>query len=59
MHQVFNADKGDKAHGWGNMVCRGIGKRISKAEKYVHNDNIEVLWQPKAWVGEVVMRNLA
>ena len=42
MHQVFNAGKGDKAHGWCDIVCRGIGKRTSKAEKDLCDDNIEV-----------------
>ena len=59
MHQVFNAGVGDKAHGWCDMVCRGTGKRISKAEKNLYDNDISVFWQPKAWVDKVVMRQLA
>ena len=59
MHQVFNAGKGDKAHGWCDMVCRGTGKRIAQAETDLYDEDIEVFWQPKAWVDKVVMRNLA
>ena len=60
MHQVFNAGKGDKAHGWCDMVCRGTGKRIAQAETDLYDEDIEVFWQPKAWVEKVVvMRNLA
>ena len=44
MHQVFNVGKGDKAHGWCDMVYRGIGKRISKAEKDLHDDDIGVFY---------------
>jgi len=52
-------EKGDKAHGWCDMVQRVTGKRISKAEKDLYDDDIEVFWQPKLWVDKVVMRNLA
>ena len=56
MHQVFNAEVGDKAHGWCDMVCRSTVKRISQAEKNLHNNDINVFWQSKAWVDKVVMR---
>ena len=59
MHQVFNAGKGDKAHGWCELVCRGTGKRIAQAETDLYDEDIEVFWQPKAWVDKVIMRNLA
>ena len=41
------------------MVCRGTGKRISKAEKNLYDNDVNVFWQPKAWVDSVVMRKLA
>ena len=40
MHQVVNAGKGDKAHGWCSMVYRGAGNRMSEAETYLHDDGI-------------------
>ena len=59
MHQVFNAGKGDKAHRWCDLVCRGAGKRIAQAETDLYDEDIEVFWQPKVWVDKVVTRNLA
>ena len=58
MHQVFNAGKGDKAHGWCDIACRGKGKIISQVEKDLHDDDIEMFWQPKAWIDKVVVRDL-
>ena len=48
IHQVFNAVKEDKAHGWCDMVCRGTGKRISEADKEFYHKDVEVFWQSKA-----------
>jgi len=59
MHQLYNTGVGDKAHGWCNVVCRGTVKRISKAEKNLYDNDVNVFWQPKAWVDSVVMRKLA
>ena len=41
------------------MVCRGTGKRISKAEKNLYDNDISVFWQSKTWIDKVVMRKLA
>ena len=32
MHQIFNVDKGDEAHGWCDMMRRDTGKIISQVE---------------------------
>jgi len=47
MHQVFNAGKGDKFHGWCDMVCRGTGKRITQLEKEFYDEDVEVCWQSR------------
>ena len=33
MHLVINAGKGDKAHGWCDLIAKGTGKQINAAEK--------------------------
>ena len=47
MHQVLNASKGGKSHGWRDMVHRGTGKRIAQAETDSHDEDIEAFWKPK------------
>ena len=59
MHLVFNAGEGEKGHGWYDLVCRGTGTRINQGEKELWNDNVKMYWQKKAWVDNVVMRQLA
>ena len=59
MHLVFNAGKGENAHGWCDLVCKGTGKRINTAEKALWDERVKVFWQDKAWVDSVVMRDIA
>ena len=44
MYQVLNTEKGDKAHGWCDIVHRVIGKKMSQVDKNLHDDHIEVFW---------------
>ena len=59
MHLIFNAGKGDKAHGICELIVRGKGLRINQGEKALWNQNVNVFWQEKAWVDSKVMRELA
>mmetsp|Transcript_15361 Transcript_15361/g.28931 ORF Transcript_15361/g.28931 Transcript_15361/m.28931 type:complete len:660 (+) Transcript_15361:59-2038(+) len=59
MHLVFNAGKGDLAHGWCDLVCKGTGTRVSNIEKELWNDDVKVSWQPNAWVDTMVMKDIA
>jgi hypothetical protein len=56
---IFNAGKGDKAHGICELVVRGKGLRINQGEKALWNPNVNGFWQEKAWVDSKVMRELA
>ena len=38
---------------------REIGKIIDQEEKHFRDEDIEVFWKSKVWVGKVVMRDLS
>lgn len=59
MHICVNAGTGSDADGYIDMVARGKGTRISKAEKLAWNDEIPVRWQRCAWVDRPVMLEIA
>ena len=59
MHLVFNAGKGEDAHGWCNLVVKGTGKRIKQAEKDLWDDDVKMYWQKNVWVDTDVMLEIA
>ena len=58
-HVFINAAK-EEGHAKGciDMICRGTGTRISRLEKQSYNSNVNVRFQPKAWVDRNVMKKL-
>mmetsp|Transcript_15468 Transcript_15468/g.27966 ORF Transcript_15468/g.27966 Transcript_15468/m.27966 type:complete len:290 (+) Transcript_15468:1230-2099(+) len=59
MHICMNAGIGSDADAYIDMVARGKGTRISKAEKLAWNEEIPVHWQKCAWVDRPVMLQIA
>ena len=59
MHVVVNAGTGEKGACWVDLVCKGLGKRIRRAEKDLWNGNVGMFWQKNAWVDTEVMIQLA
>ena len=59
MHVVVNAGEGPKRQGFVDLVDKGNGTRIMKAEKEQWDERVDVFWQRNAWVDAVVMRKLA
>ena len=59
-HVFINASlECSTSYGYIDMICRGTGKRISSLEKESYNENVNVRWQPKAWVDRKVMIDIA
>jgi hypothetical protein len=59
MHIFSNAGCGDKADGYIDMIARGKGTRISRAEKQAWHEEVNVCWQKCAWVDRPVMLEIA
>jgi hypothetical protein len=59
MHIFSNAGRGDKADGYIDMIARGKGTRISRAEKQAWHEEVNVRWQKCAWVDRPVMLEIA
>ena len=57
MHIVVNSGSGADNQGWVNLVCKGKGMQICKAEKDFWDKYVDVFWQTNEEVGRKVREN--
>lgn len=59
VHLTSNAGEGENGLCYGDLICRGTGKRISRVEKEGWNPEVGVFFQKCAWVDRPTMVKLA
>jgi len=59
MHIVMNAGRSNMKCGYIDVVAKGKGLRVTKAEKEAWDNRVKFFWQKNAWVDSIVMQGLA